>query len=204
MSAQIDSELEGLLASAQGRVEARTQAQAIAKVSYSHLAMIDLIIAQPGISQNALAAHFGYTPSWISQVIVSDAFQSALAKRREEVVDPILQASVEEGFKGLVARSLDILHQKLNRPALEIPDNLALRTLEIGARAAGYGAKTDAPVAPSTPAEVHIHLEQLGDGLVKLLQRKKVQAQVIEGEATEVPRVAAAQIAELTNESPQE
>lgn len=173
---QADVELNKLLAQARER-EATPRQQAIAKVAYNHAAMIDLILANPGISQNQLAAHFGLTPSWVSQVMVSDAFQSAMAKRREEVVDPLLIATVEENFKALVARSLDVLQQKLNRPALEVPDNLALRALEIGSRAAGYGVK-DAGAAPigGTPAEVHIHLEQLGGGLIALLQRKKREA----------------------------
>lgn len=174
----VDRELEGILAAAQGGMAA-TKQQAIAKIGYSHEAMIDLIIANPGISQNMLAQHFGYTPSWISQIISSDTFQTALAKRREQLVDPVLKASLEGDFKALVARSLDILQQKLNRPALEIPDNLALRTLEIASRAAGYGAKDNNPPQVNTPVEVNIHLEQLGGGLVALLQRKKREAEAI-------------------------
>lgn len=172
-----EMELEGLLAEAQSKA---AQRPAIAKIGYSHEAMIDLIIAHPGISQNELARHFGYTPSWISQVISSDTFQSALAKRREQLVDPLIAAEVELQFKSLVSRSLDILHQKLNKPANEIPDNLALRALEIGSRAAGYGAKDPSQQPSSSPAEVHIHLEQLGGGLVALLQRKKREADAID------------------------
>lgn len=202
---QVDQELEGLLATAQQRREAARPA--IAKISYSHEAMIDLIIAQPGISQNALAAHFGYTPSWISQIISSDTFQSALAKRREQLVDPLIAAEVELQFKSLVSRSLDILHQKLNKPAAEIPDNLALRALEIGSRAAGYGVKDPTQAPASTPAEVHIHLEQLGGGLVALLQRKKREAEALlpspsqSSTGGDPPSLPASQIIALTDGS---
>lgn len=199
MSAQEnrDVELEALLTTAREKAAAQ---QPIVKVSYSHEAMIDLIIARPGISQNQIAAHFGYTPSWISQIISSDAFQTALAKRREQLVDPVIAAEVELQFKSLVSRSLDILHQKLNRPAIEIPDNLALRALEIGARAVGYGAKDSSVASPATPVEVNIHLEQLGGGLVQLLQRKKVEAGVIDVGTRDVSP-SAAQLAALTDES---
>lgn len=178
----VNAELEGLLAAAQTGKGAGSGGanNAIAKVGYSHEAMIDLIIARPGISQNAIAAHFGYTASWISQIISSDAFQTALAKRREKLVDPLIAAEVEMNFKALVARSLDILQQKLNRPVDEIPDNLALRTFEIASRAAGYGAKDPSAAAqPATTVEVNVHLEQLGGGLVALLQRKKREAEAI-------------------------
>lgn len=193
MSAQPnDTLLEGLLADAvhsapvpQVGADARQWPsssprtdQAIQKVAYNHEAMIDLILLNPAISQNAIAAHFNLTPSWVSRVLVSDAFQAAYAKRREQMIDPLLQAEVETNFKALVARSLDVLHEKLNKPADQIPDQLALRALEIGSRAAGYGARSEESRPPSTPAEVHIHLEQLGAGLIGLLQRKRHEVAV--------------------------
>ncbi len=158
---------------------------AIAKVRYTHDAMVDLIIADPAISQNAIADHFGYTASWVSRIIASDAFQARLHERSAELVDPTIRLTVEERFKGLVLRSLEILSEKLNRPSSEIPDQLALQALNISSRAAGFGVKQDP--APSTPAEVHVHLENLGSGLVQLLQRKKLQA-ALEGEFVEISK----------------
>jgi len=156
--------------------------QAIAKVSYTHEGMIDIIVANPMISQGELAAHFGYTPAWICQVIASDAFQSRLALRREEILDPTIKATVEERFKALVIRSLEILQQKLSLPANQIPDNLALRTVELSSRALGYGAKQD----PQPPAPTYDRLEQLGDRLVDLLDKRRSifngQAEVVEAQ----------------------
>lgn len=114
---------------------------AIQKVRYSHAAMIDMIVANPWISQGELAANFGYTEGWVSQVIASDAFQAALAKRKDELVDPTLRATIEERFKGLVARSLDILMKKLEKPVEGISDELALKAMEIASKALGYGQK---------------------------------------------------------------
>lgn len=110
----------------------------IAKVGYSHEAMIDLIIASPRITQNELASHFGYTVPWISRVIGSDAFQAALAKRREDVTDPFLIATVEERLKGIVIQSIDVIARKL---AQSDNADLALKALDIGAKAAGFGAR---------------------------------------------------------------
>lgn len=142
-------------------------ARPIVKVRYTHEAMIDLIISNPAISQNEIAAHFGYSPSWISTVMCSDAFKVRLEERRAEIVDPFIQASIKERFEGLVNRSLEILAEKLNKPSHQIPDQLVLRTLEIGSRASGYGAQ--APVQ----VNVHTHLEELGGRLTDLLQRKR-------------------------------
>lgn len=146
----------------------------VAEVGYSHEAMIDLILGNPGVSQNSLAAHFGYTASWVSQIISSDAFQSRLAERTKEMVDPVLLQSVEARFKALVMRSQEILMEKLNRPTEEIPDNLAIRALELSARAAGYGARAEAPPGPAV--NINLHLESMGENLTKLLRKKKSEA----------------------------
>jgi hypothetical protein len=113
--------------------------QAIQKVRYSHDAMIDMIVANPWISQGELAANFGYTEGWVSQVIASDAFQARLADRKSDLIDPHLRATIEERFKGLVVRSLEILMRKLDRKPQDIPDELAIKALEIASKAAGYG-----------------------------------------------------------------
>lgn len=180
MSAAKD-ELEMLLE--ETRSVPASPAPVIQKVHYTHDAMIDMIIAQPWISQNELAARFRYSASWVSQVIASDAFQARLAERSNELVDPTIKATVEENFRALVLRSMDILRQKLDKPVDEIPDNLAVRTFELATRAAGYGAKVD-QTPPVQKQEVHVHLEQLGDGLVNLLRRKKAEA--ILGDFTDV------------------
>ena len=155
----------------------------VAKVRYTHDAMIDMIIADPCVTQNELAARFGYTAGWVSQIIASDAFQARLAERNGELVDPTIRATVEERFKGIVMRSLEILREKLDRPTHQIPDNLALRSIELSSRALGYGARDSQPAASQVSVEVH--LENLGDNLTRLLQRKKSLLPPIEGEAAD-------------------
>ena len=113
-------------------------AKAIARVKYSHDAMIDMIVANPAIEQNALAAAFGYTVPWVSRVMNSDAFQARLAERKTEIVDPALIASVDEKLRTLASKSLDILIDKLSlAPNLDT----ALKAVEVSTRALGYGAR---------------------------------------------------------------
>lgn len=119
----------------------------IKKVRYTHEAMIDTILAEPAISQNALADRFDLSVSWISHVIASDAFQARLSERKEELIDPVLRATIEERFRMLVKKSLDVLLEKLAKP--NPPDNLALRAAELGARSLGLGRAPDPPPAPS-------------------------------------------------------
>lgn len=113
-------------------------ALAIDRVKYSHDAMIDMIIANPGVHQNALAKHFGYTAAWVSRIINSDAFQARLAVRKADIVDPSLVMSVEERLNTLADRSLTILHEKLE--LTQNPD-MALKAADLSLRALGYGAR---------------------------------------------------------------
>lgn len=108
------------------------------RMHYSHEAMIDVIIAEPTIKQNELAAKFGKTVGWISRIIGSDAFQASLAKRREELTDPFLVATIEERMTGLAMQSIDVLVEKL-----EITKNadLAIKALDISSKALGFGAR---------------------------------------------------------------
>lgn len=150
----------------------------IAKLRYSHEAMIEMIVADPAIHQNELCRRFGMTPSWISTVINSDAFQVKLHERMGEVWGE-MAVSMSDQFKGLMARSMEILRAKLDSHHTVVPDQLALRTLELTSRAAGYGARDTTTVNVNVTQQI----EDAGDQLVHLLRRKK--AEVLEGEFTD-------------------
>ena len=146
------------------------------KISYTHDKLIDVMIAQPRAKRQELADIFGYSPEWISRVTNTDAFRMRMAARREEVVDPMLAATLEERFRAVTARSLDVLQEKLDQPAMTIPDNLVLRAAELG-------AKVFAQQAPSPPPATD-HLDRLADRLVAL-QRPQPQVfvtDVVQGE----------------------
>lgn len=143
------------------------------RVSYTHDALIDLIIAHPELDQNQLAAYFGYTPGWISNILASDAFQLKMANRREEVIDPDLKATLEERFRALVIRSLKVLETKLSQST--VSDNVALRAAELGAKALGLGGHSSVP-PQSPPAD---RLLRLAERLVAL--RQPQEKEVIDG-----------------------
>jgi hypothetical protein len=121
------------------------------KIRYTHDGVIDMIIAEPQISQNEIAARFGYTPSWISTVMTSDAFKARLAERKSEIVDPVLRMNMEERFRAVTERSLAVLMEKLTQPASSVPDALALQAANLGAKSLGFGV-------PQTQVNVGIDL----------------------------------------------
>lgn len=107
----------------------------IAKVRYTHDAIIDEIIAFPAISQGELARKFGFTQSWMSIIINSDSFQYRLAERKTELVDPKIRASVEARLEQLAKGALDRLLERLdtNQP-FSNSDLLAAAKLGTGDR----------------------------------------------------------------------
>jgi len=127
----------------------------IAKVRYTHDAMIDLVIARPEISQNQIAAHFGYTPSWVSTVFASEAFQERMAQRKEELVDPFIRRSVEERMKALVIQSLGVLQEKLEQPGVSA--DVALEAFKASTKALGYGAR---PQVQNVERQYIVHVPQ--------------------------------------------
>lgn len=127
----------------QGQAQSQSQpggsTGALKKVSYTHDAMIDLIIANPNLSQGALAANFGYTQAWVSRIMSSDAFQERLAARRKEIVNPALVLSIDEKLSRVCHLALDKLADKLEGGLAS--DTLLMEGLDLATRAKGYGAK---------------------------------------------------------------
>lgn len=110
------------------------------KVNYTHDDMISVLLTRPEITQRELAAHYGYSETWVSQVMGSDAFQARLAQRKTELLDPVIVATLEERLRGTVGLALNVIQEKLeNGRSAE----LAIKTLEIGTKALGFGARQD-------------------------------------------------------------
>src|SRR6478752_9748015 len=88
-------------------------AKILKKCRYTHDAMVDAIIANPGISEIELGEMFGYSKQWVSRLMCSDAFQARLAVRKGEIIDPKLTATVAERIRGVAMRSLEVIMDNL-------------------------------------------------------------------------------------------
>jgi hypothetical protein len=125
----------------------------IAKVRYSHDAMIDVLLVNPTIKQNDLALIFDRTPTWISLVINSDAFQARLDERQREVIDPIIRNEVELRLKAAANASLDRILDKLTGP-LPVTDDFLIQSAKLATGALGYGARQ----APGSGPQVNVQI----------------------------------------------
>lgn len=109
---------------------------------YSHAAMIDLIVANPNWTHKQYAKHFGQGPGWFASVLAGDQFQLQLDERRSEVRNPALTSTLEERFRALTLRALDVVQAGMDNP--KVQDATVLKALELGIKALGMGkAKGD-------------------------------------------------------------
>lgn len=116
------------------------------KMSYTHEAMIDLIIAKPYITLAEVAETFGYTKIWCSRLMRSDAFRELLAARKKELMDPVLLQSIESRLNSLATRAIDVIEDKLEaNPSADV----ALKALDLATRGLGLGAAKQPQVAVS-------------------------------------------------------
>lgn len=84
------------------------------RLTYTHDAMIDLIIQEPTVTHSELAEVFGYSQNWIGRVVNSDAFVARLAERKGQLIDPQIARSLNERLSGVAIQSLTIISDKLN------------------------------------------------------------------------------------------
>ena len=83
-------------------------------LTYTHQAVIDEILANPLIERKELADKFGVSENWMKKVINSDAFQTVLDKRREQIVNPIISQTVQERLRGVTNSAIDPLQTRLD------------------------------------------------------------------------------------------
>lgn len=120
--------------------------------SITHNMLIDFLLANPRATRQEIAANFNYkSVANISIIINSDAFQAAFAKRRSEMVDPVVAASVEERIRGLASDSAEKLAEKLASGTLTTRETIDV--FREATRAGNYGSK-----APAQQNSFVVHL----------------------------------------------
>lgn len=153
---------------------------------YSPEVMIGLIIANPDWNHAKLAAAFGRKASWMAAVVASEVFQTALEGRREQILDPMIVATVEERFKALTIQSLSVLSEKLDL-GKALQDATVLKAVEIGVKALGMGLK---PTESSLPAEMNpmTASERVANKIMQAMEKQDRQrSEAVDVVMTEVP-----------------
>lgn len=156
-----------------------TVALPTAKATYTHHAMVELMVENPSYTHGQLAAHFGRPASWFSAVLASEAFQQVLDLRRHEVADPSLTATMEERFRALAFRSVTVLQEKLSSSG--VSDLVVLKAAEIGVKALGMGQRAPEQIAaPANTSSSETVAEKLLAAMDARDRARTVDVQVAE------------------------
>lgn len=89
-------------------------AKQLRHLSYTHEAMIDLILAEPTVTTTELAALFCFSPNWVSRVLASDSFQARLGERKAALIDPSIRRRLDERFRAVAVQSTQLLQDRLD------------------------------------------------------------------------------------------
>jgi hypothetical protein len=155
---------------------------------YSPELMVDIIINNPDYTPKELGQIFGKPQSWVSQVIASQLFQTALDPRRHEVLNPEYAMTLEERFRGLTIRALTVLQEKMEA-GKALPDMTVLKTAELGIKALGMGQKVEKPTSPEDIPQNSS--EKVAERIMAAMQKRKEaeQSNTVDVEAKEIPNV---------------
>jgi len=120
----------------------------IKSTRWYHDRIIDMMLAsEVPMSQNEIAKAIGYSATWVSIMVNSDAFKNRLAARKVELTDPMLAASINERLDGLAKTSLDRLAKRLDisGDTIQTKDLIAIAKLAIGDK----NTRTPPPAGPN-------------------------------------------------------
>lgn len=119
---------------------------AVQRVSHTHEAILQFMIANPAAPLGLVAAHFGYTQPWLSTLIHSDAFQAQLRRRQNEVFGEVVIAELKDKIVGAAHIAIDKLAEKVE-VANDIRD--VTDAAEMLLKSLGYGAPKAVPAQVS-------------------------------------------------------
>lgn len=107
---------------------------------------MDFLLQCPHAKLGDVALHFGYTQSWLSTVIHSNAFQAELASRRGEISTRIA-GDIPTRLRALGHQAIEKLEDTFE-VGLATP-SLAMEVLQLAAKAEGLGEKKPAANQPT-------------------------------------------------------
>jgi hypothetical protein len=163
----------------------------VVKLNHTHEAIARWLIENPTRSLGECARQFGYTQSWLSCIIHSDAFQVKLHQMQQEA-DAVTIMDVPARLRGVAAAALDGLAQQVDHALSEgngvLHRQFLHQTAELTLKALGYGQpKAPPPPAGSTHYHAHVHKhETVAPGVLSAAREKLLEAHAVQ-EARQLP-----------------
>lgn len=146
-----------------------------------HLAIMDFMLANPGIPQWAVANHFGKTQSWLSTIVNSDLFQLHYHERRKLIEDDQRRAINSKIFE-MADKGLTKLIAGLDDDEVSVSEKRAITRLALEAQGAlAHGSKAPAVVVNNNTQvnnEQTANVDAVNAARERILQQSKIAQQM--------------------------
>lgn len=100
---------------------------------------MEFMIANPEMSNDDVAARFGYTPTWLSQLVHSDLFQMEL-KYWQDLGLCEATLGIKDRLNDVAHQSLERLQRRLSTIGDQIPVDSLVDISEMALKSLGFGA----------------------------------------------------------------
>lgn len=108
--------------------------------SYQYDAVIDLMLAEPGLSLSAIGARLGKSPAWMSYITKSDAFRDIYEERRR-AKNAAIHEDLNNALTKVAKQGLDILSSRMEKNPNSVGIQQALDVADKALERLGYGVK---------------------------------------------------------------
>lgn len=169
----------------------------LARLSHTHEAVLNWLVLNPEKSMAECAGYFGYSQSWLSQLVHSDLFQHALKEKQLEIGLRVAQ-SIPARLTRLADIGLDKLAEQLEKTndpdfVLEATDKV-LHRMGYAPTSARNPAGSPAQFAPALAQQNNFFVTSGDLAEARALMQAAAVAQAssvpipLEGECVELPR----------------
>ncbi len=134
----------------------------IQKMSHKHEEILNFLLLNPTMKMGEVAAIFGVTFPWLSTIVWSHAFQDQLARRKDQIFDSAVLASIDDK---LVAASHVTLDAYLEKVPNLTADQLISANDKLLNRL-GYGTKP-ANGSSVNIGEMNVQINQVSGDVLK-------------------------------------
>lgn len=149
----------------------------IKEMRYSHMDVLDLILANPHLTLKELSGFTGYTVAWLSQIMRSDCFTAEYSRRRGPIEAKIM-SGIPERLNNLAHLAIDSM-EELYAPEIKLDVDDKIDAFDKVIKAAGY-----APNARSAPAQIG---QQNNVFVVQQDELAQLRGQIIHATAETLP-----------------
>ena len=163
------------------------QSHQIKKVSWWHQAIVDWELQNPDKTMNECAECFGVTPSYLSIVRNSDAYQQYAAERRAQHNENVSKGLIEK-VEELATVGVEVLQERIEKERAEIGLGIVKDTTDMALRALGFGPRNGGKPNDGAPL-VGVYLGVGSDVLQEAREQMRTVngPKLLEGVSHEVP-----------------